>query len=226
MGHENRQFWPLRLSCTRKIVLSYLRDWGTLPAGCPPAKPCARVTTTVLANCCADKALVWLLRTSMEYHLKPIGKTCAASGQPLAPGSLIHSVLVERHGELVRLDYSPEGWSGPPKGAIANWRTLVPVPAADGPIKFDVDQLQRYFEQLSDEFSPNTEKLRYVLALLLLQKRRLRLENARTDGDDEVLELSGTHGEGNYEIRNLRLAELETRQLQQELRSHLSSEWS
>ena len=47
----------------------------------------------------------------MDYHLKPLGKTCATTGKPLAPGSVCHSVLVERDGMLMRLDFSDEGWT-------------------------------------------------------------------------------------------------------------------
>lgn len=162
----------------------------------------------------------------MDYRLKPPGKTCAATGSPLAPGSTCHSVLIEKDGEQLRLDYSDEGWSGPPEGHLGYWKTTVPALTNTNLQRMDPEFAQRYFEQLSEEASPVHDKHRYVLALVLLQNRRLQLDNRRIDGDDEILELSGRHGEGNFEVRNLNLPEAEIRQLQAELKVHLSSEWS
>lgn len=162
----------------------------------------------------------------MEYHLKPLGKTCAGTGQPLAPGAVCHSIVVEQNGELQRLDFSEEGWQGPPPHALGYWKTQVPADPAAGRVRLDPEQLMRYFEQLSEEASPVHDRLRYVLSLLLLKHRKLRLENSRGEGGDEVLELSGVHGEGMFEIPNLRLSDAETQQLQNELRVNLSAEWS
>ncbi len=161
----------------------------------------------------------------MDYHLKPLGKTCAATGKPLAPGSVCHSVLVEKEGGLVRLDFSDEGWTGPPQGHFGHW--TVDVPAAPDPHqqRIDPEVALRYFEQLSEEASPVHEKTRYALALVLLQQRKLKLENVRFDDDDEVLELSGVHGEGNFEVRNYHLDDTESQRMQAELKAQLALEW-
>jgi len=162
----------------------------------------------------------------MDYHFKPIGKQCAATGQDLAPGTLCHSILVERNGEMTRLDYSPEGWTGPPADAIGYWQCRVPEPLATKPAAIDPDALLRYFEQLVEDAVPAREKFRYVLALLLLQKRRLRIDGSRRDGDAEYLQLSGSHGEGPFEVRDHQLSDDEIRNLEAELSTHLANEWS
>ena len=109
----------------------------------------------------------------MDYHLKQIGRTCAGTGEELLSGSTCFSALVERDGQLVRLDYSQEGWTGPPEGTIGYWQSVVPEPDETKAKPLDTDALMRYFEQLSEDANPAQEKLRYVLSLLLLQKRRL-----------------------------------------------------
>jgi hypothetical protein len=162
----------------------------------------------------------------MEYQLKPPGKTCAASGRPLAPGSLCHSVVVERQGQLVRLDYSAEHWSGPPADAVGHWTTVVPAPKHGGLTKVDPDALMRFFEQLCEEASPSQDEARYAAALLLLKLKKLRLNDVRHDGDGAWLLLEGTHGEGAYEVRNLTLSDEETSRLQQTLKLQLATEWS
>lgn len=159
----------------------------------------------------------------MDYQLKPLGKSCAATGQPLAPGSVCHSVVIERDGQFVRLDYSPEAWQGPPDHAVGYWQSRVPEPK---PVhRIDPDALLRYFEQLCEEQSPRQEVDRYVAALLLLKLKRLTLDDVRCDDDGEFLQLSGARGEGNFEVRRLDLSDTELAQLQQALKLQLA-EWA
>lgn len=162
----------------------------------------------------------------MDYHLKPIGKTCAATGNELIPGSICHSVLIERDGQLVRLDYSEAGWAGPPAGAVGLWKCTVPEAEQPKAKPLDTEGLMRYFEQMVEDANPAQDRFRYVVALLLLQKKRLKLEGSHFDGEAEYLEFIGSHGEGPYEIRDPRLADGEVQQLQHELNTHLASEWN
>ena len=162
----------------------------------------------------------------MEYQFRPIGKKCAATGADLIPGSQCHSVLVERDGELLRLDYSEQGWTGPPPGTIGAWKCFVPKPVEVRHEPLDTSALMRCFEQLTEEASPAREGLRYILALLLMKKRRLRLETSRLDGDDEYLQLAGAQGEGACEVRDLSPTDEEVQQWQRELNVYLASEWS
>lgn len=162
----------------------------------------------------------------MDYQFKPIGKTCASTGQPLQPGSRCHSVLVERDGQMLRLDYSDDAWTGPPDDSLGEWVTVV----ADGtakPQEIDPDSLMTYFEQLCEEPNPGHDRMRYVLAILLLQKRRLRLEGSRRDDDgNDFLQLHGVRGEGEFEIPDQELDESEITSLQSALTTQLAEEWS
>ena len=84
----------------------------------------------------------------------------------------------------------------------------------------------RYFEQLSEEPNLAQEKFRYVLALLLLQKRRLKIEGSRQDGEIQYLQLSGSRGEGQFDVRDHQLSEDEILHLQNDLNAHLATEWT
>lgn len=141
------------------------------------------------------------------------------------PGSRCHSVLVEREGALVRLDYSDEGWQGPPEGHLGYWTVQAPEAPNPQTLRLDPEVAMRYFEQLSEEANPEQEINRYALALLLLQRRKLKLDNVRSEDQDEVLELSGIRGEGGFEVRNLRLEDARIQQLQAEIKAHLAMEW-
>ena len=162
----------------------------------------------------------------MEYHLRPLGKTCAGTGAELAPGSTCYSVLVERAGELERRDFSENGWKGAPEGTVAQWKCMVPRPVETKRNLLDPDALQNYFDQLTEEADPLKEKLRYILAILLLRKKRLRLEDSREEGESEVLQFVSMQGEGSYEVRDHQLTEEEMHELQASLMAHMAADYS
>lgn len=135
-------------------------------------------------------------------------------------------MLVERNGALERLDYSEAGWKGPPEGTVGAWKCVVPKPADIRHEPLDASALMTCFEQLIEEANPAREGLLYILALLLVKKRRLRLEGSRVDGNDEYLQLAGARGEGAYEVRDLNPSDAEQHQWQRELNVYLASEWS
>ncbi len=160
----------------------------------------------------------------LAYHLKPIAKTCAATGKEFVPGAECYSALVERDGQWIRLDYTEQGWSGPPQGTIGHWQSVVPKPSEAKARPLDADALMRNFEQICEDASPSQDKFRYVLSLLLLQKRRLTVDGSRQEGEVEYLQLSGTRGEGSFEVCDQNLQDEEIETLQRNLNAHLSAE--
>lgn len=161
----------------------------------------------------------------VDYHLKPVSRMCAASGREFVPGETCHSVLVERDGEVNRLDYCEEAWAGPPEGTLGEWKTIVPDLAAK-PKTVDTESLMRYFEQLCEDANPAHDRMRYVLALLLIRKRRLEPGGSRRDDDgNEFLEVVGKKGEGPFEVQeDSDLSEDEITALQATLNARLQEE--
>ena len=72
----------------------------------------------------------------------------------------------------------------------------------------------RQFELLNEEASPAQDQFRYVLALLLLQRRRLKLEGTKTIDDLDFLELTGVRGEGTFLVPDQQLEDSEIQKLQ------------
>lgn len=153
----------------------------------------------------------------MDFNIRPVAKACAKSGRTFRPGDECWSVLFEKDGQLVRQDFSAEAWSGPPAGAIGHWRCQIPESVDAGRPKLDADSLFDYFLQLSD--SPNIvqQQYRYVLALLLLRKRRLILEQVIDIDDRPTMHLVGSGGEGPFDVPEEELSEDQIERLQHQL---------
>ena len=105
-------------------------------------------------------------------------KLCAATGQEIAPGQTVYSVLLEEEGNYKRVDYSHEGWKSRSKSfgemELGWWKHKLPL-LSDKKVKLAPnDILLTLFEQLAEQ--PEKQDLRYVLALLLIRRRVFRLE--------------------------------------------------
>jgi hypothetical protein len=153
----------------------------------------------------------------MDFNIRPMSKVCAATGELLVAGSECWSALVEENGRTVRHDFSLDGWTGPPEATVGYWRCQVPVDSSTGPQLIDPDSLFDYFVQLCE--SPNTveQDYQYVLALLLLRKRRLILEQTMEIDDRPAMRLNGSGGEGPFDVEERELTEQQILQLQDQL---------
>ena len=119
----------------------------------------------------------------VNFDVPRCSKVCAATSRELKPGEWFHSVLLIDKGEIKRLDYSQDGWEGPPADEtmelIGHWKSRLPM-ANDNKAKLAPnDILLNLFDQLADE--PDKREMRYVLVLLLIRRRILRLEKEETD---------------------------------------------
>lgn len=162
----------------------------------------------------------------MDYHLKPLSKACAVCGEPFQTGERVHSIVVHERDNLERRDISEQCWDGPPDGMIAHWQCVIPEPEQKRAARLDPDSMLAYLEQLVEDADPEQDELQYVLALFLLQKRRLKLDGSTSSDGGVFLQLSGSRGEGPFQIRDQQLTEAEIIRVQAELNHCLEQEWN
>ncbi len=113
------------------------------------------------------------------YQFQRCSRRCSRTGRVLAPGETYYSAVVPRGEELVRLDYAAEAWEGPPPEAIGWWKGRVPTPQEAKAQMASDEALLEWLEQLGSQ--PQQADLRYVLALLLVRRRVLKLEEPDAD---------------------------------------------
>jgi hypothetical protein len=152
-----------------------------------------------------------------DYQIQPHTRRCAASRRELRPGDKFVSVLLEEGGKLVRKDYASEAWQGPPEGAIGYWSGLVPAAEQPRRPRIDDDLLTDCFARLEGQTEPAQVNFRYVLALLLMRRKRLKFEEARTEGAVEILKLRCTRTGTEHQVVNPCLGEDEMIAVQDEV---------
>ena len=123
----------------------------------------------------------------IDYEIQPSTRRCSESGRELRPGERTYSVLLEEAGKFVRKDYSAEAWHGVPDGAFSFWMGRVSSPQGKRRQPIDDEMLVECFQRLDGQMEPSRIRFRYVVALLLMRRRRLKIEDTKQDGSLEVL---------------------------------------
>ncbi len=152
----------------------------------------------------------------MDFEVQRCTRHCEASDRELLPGETFYSVLVADGAEVRRCDYSAEAWNGPPEDAIGWWKSQIPDRNANRKHWAPNDVMLQFFDELGEQ--PEREDVRYVLALLLVRRRVMRLEE--TDADEhgrEVLVLYCPRRETTYHVPSVDPAASRIEQIQEEL---------
>jgi hypothetical protein len=152
-----------------------------------------------------------------EYQIQANTRRCAVTGRDLQPGDRFYSVLRDEGGQFLRQDYSLEGWQGPPPGTFSFWAGRISVGEESRRLPIDDEMLANCFERLEGDTDPARVNFRYVVALLLMRRKRFKFDEARTEGDQEFLCLRCARSGNRYRVLNPRLTEPEMAAVQEEV---------
>lgn len=141
-----------------------------------------------------------MIGSSAPYDIVRREEACAATGRVFTPGEKHMAVLVESPGDeaLARVLYSVEAWEGgarpdAPARVFGYWKRVAGEEnRARAPI-VSPEELFDLFEQLGEADQPKQVAFRYLIALLLMRKRRLIYDGALPDRP-HVLRLKGRPG--------------------------------
>ena len=135
----------------------------------------------------------------LDFEIAHCTRRCASSARAIAPGETYYSTLHIEGGAPVRRDYASEAWSDPPDGAVAWWQSRVADGDSSRARLAPQDVVLDLFAALAQE--PAEIQFRYVLGLLLLRRRLLKLDETRTDAAGELLLLDCPRREEQFELR-------------------------
>jgi hypothetical protein len=152
-----------------------------------------------------------------DYDLAAPSRVCAATGRALNPGDRFFTALVEQNGRYVRNDYAAAAWTGPTEGTVAFWAGR--VPATDAPRKptYNDELLVEWFQHLKGATEPHKQNVRYVLALLLMRRKRLKWEDQKAIGDSHVLIVRDARTGTRYDVPDPHLNDDEIAAVQDEV---------
>jgi hypothetical protein len=134
----------------------------------------------------------------LDFEVQRCARRCAATDRALEPGDLCYSVLEAQGADVIRKDYCPEGWSGAPDGAIGWWKARIPEPTAKKIKLAPNDVLLELFDQLAER--PDQADLRYVLTLLLIRRRVLRMDVGTNESEQSQMTVYCPKRDTNFEV--------------------------
>jgi hypothetical protein len=145
-----------------------------------------------------------MIGSSAPYDIVRREEACAATGRVFEPGERHLAVLIEQPEEetLARLLYSERAWESghrpaAPARVFGFWRRIAGDETRPRSPIVSPEELFDLFEQLAESDQPRQISFRYLLALMLMRKRRLIYDGVvadRAPGESPVLRLKARPG--------------------------------
>lgn len=159
-----------------------------------------------------------------EWEMPRRGEACAACQREFLPGESMQAYLFESPEGYERRDYCATCRPADEPFAVGSWKTRRPEPAAPKLPQFDLEALQRFFEQLDDAETAAKQQLRFVLALLLWRKKVLRFDRSGTDDRGEVWHFAARQSQTTHAVVRPDLDEERLERLGEQLEVLLAGE--
>jgi hypothetical protein len=147
---------------------------------------------------------------------RPLGE-CCGSGAKIENGQEYYGALVETEQGLERRDFSVEFWESARPSVFCFWKTKLAAADQKKSLFVDDEMLMAFFERLANETEQDKINFRYVLALVLMRKRRLKYDGTRQEEGHEIWRLRVTGGTEIVEVINPHLSEEQIEQLSSQI---------
>jgi hypothetical protein len=152
-----------------------------------------------------------------DYPVSVAERRCSATGRALRPGERYYGVMFSTSSGFARHDFAADAWTGPPEKAVGFWSGK--VPANDNRRQsIDVDSIHEHFIRLTECDDPSKINFRYVLALLLVRRKRLRLDGSTAS----ILKLTDPKTGERHEVLDPGLQAVQLTEVQAEVMSVLT----
>ena len=147
---------------------------------------------------------------------KPLGQ-CYGTGRKIEHGEEYFGALVEIDEGLQRRDFCADYWESEKPNVFCYWRSKLPHPDQKKQIFVDDEMLMAFFERLENETGQEKVNFRFVLALILMRKRRLKYDATRVENAKEIWRLRIVGGKEIVEVINPHLDEEQVEQLSSQI---------
>jgi len=147
---------------------------------------------------------------------KPLGQ-CCGTGRKIEYGEEYFGALVETGEGLQRRDFCADYWESEKPNVFCYWRSRLPHPDQKKQIFVDDEMLMAFFERLENEAEQEKVNFRFVLALILMRKRRLKYDATRVENEKEIWRLRIVGEKEIVEVINPHLDEEQIEQLSSQI---------
>ena len=147
---------------------------------------------------------------------KPLGQ-CYGSGRKIEYGEEYFGALVETGEELQRRDFCADYWEKEKPSVFCYWKSRLPDPGQKKQIFVDDQMLMAFFERLENETEQEKVNFRFVLALVLMRKRRLKYDATKVEDGKEIWRLKIVGDKQAVEVINPHLDEEQIGQLSSQI---------
>jgi len=154
---------------------------------------------------------------------KPLGQ-CYGTGKKIEYGEEFFAALVETEEGLKRRDFCADYWEEKKPDVFCYWKTKLADTDKKKQIFVDDEMLMAFFERLAEETEQEKINFRFVLALILMRKRRLKYDLTKTEGDKEIWRLKVVGEKQFVEVINPHLDEEQIEQLSSQLSQILQAD--
>lgn len=156
-----------------------------------------------------------------EWNIKRGDQKCVDCSRGFEEKEEYFSALYDENRQFLRRDFCLRCWEAKGDGeekkkAFSFWRTRVPVKAEEKKV-VDDEIVMNFFLRLQGETEPTKVNFRYVLALLLMRKKILKLDDIRYDDKGEALVLKHREEGTEYVVYNPQLSEEQVQQVTEEV---------
>ncbi len=143
---------------------------------------------------------------------KPLGQ-CSGTGKKIEYGEEYFAALVETNEGLVRRDFCADYWLAEKPNVYCYWKTRLPRPDEKKHKFVDDEMLMAFFVRLEKETEQEKINFRFVLALILMRKRRLKYDSSKIEDNKEIWRLRIAGEKEFVEVTNPNLDDEQVKQL-------------
>ncbi len=152
-----------------------------------------------------------------EWEIKkPLGQ-CSGTGRLIEPGQDYFAALIETDHGLERRDFFTEFWQNEKPNVYCYWKASLPHPDQKKQLFVDDEMLMSFFERLADDTETEKLNFRFVLALVLMRKRRLKYDSSSAENGQEIWRLKVTGEKQTVDVINPQLDQQQIDQLSSQI---------
>ncbi len=160
-----------------------------------------------------------------QWQVQRSSGKCIGTENNLQPGEEYYAALIEAEEGFERRDYSVSFWEENSPEVFCYWKTRIPIKEEKKKLMVDDAVLTNIFERLEKEEEKTKINFRFVLALILMRKRKLKYEDSIRKEGKEIWQMKLVKDTRIHKVVNPQLNAEQIEKVSQELSTILNGDF-